>query len=203
MPEHRVCPWWLGYLLACPLRRFAQDPAKILAPYVHEGMTVLEPGPGMGFFTLDLARMVGASGRVVAVDIQPRMLAVLKRRVAKAGLAERVDCRLARHDSMAVADLAGMVDFALAFAVVHELPAGTRFFAEAAQALKPGACLLLAEPIAHVSAAQFEAELALAAQAGFVPADRPFIRRSRAALLKRPAIDRNPKAVESALAHIG
>ena len=71
---HRVCPWWLGYLLASPLRRLMQDPVKVVAPYVREGMTVLEPGPGMGFFTLELARLVGPSGRVVAVDIQPRML---------------------------------------------------------------------------------------------------------------------------------
>ena len=53
---HRVCPWWLGYLLASPLRRLMANPRKLLAPYVHEGMTVLEPGPGMGFFTLELAR---------------------------------------------------------------------------------------------------------------------------------------------------
>ena len=76
---HAVCPWRIGYLLASPLRRLLHDPAKILAPYVREGMTVLEPGPGMGFFTLELARRVGASGRVVAVDIQPRMLDRLKR----------------------------------------------------------------------------------------------------------------------------
>jgi hypothetical protein len=47
---HGVCPWWLGYLLASPLRRLMMDPRKLLAPYVHEGMTVLEPAPGMGFF---------------------------------------------------------------------------------------------------------------------------------------------------------
>jgi hypothetical protein len=42
---HRVCPWWIGYLLASPLRRWlGQDPAKILSPYVREGMTILEPG---------------------------------------------------------------------------------------------------------------------------------------------------------------
>lgn len=45
------------------------DPQKLLAPYVHERMIVLEPGPGMGFFTLQLARLVRASGRVVALDI--------------------------------------------------------------------------------------------------------------------------------------
>ncbi len=54
--NEKVCPWWAGYFLASPLRQLFQDPAKILAPYVREGMTVLEPGPGMGFFTLELAR---------------------------------------------------------------------------------------------------------------------------------------------------
>jgi len=78
----RVCPWWLGYLLASPVRRLLQDPRKLLGPYVREGMTVLEPGPGMGFFTLEIARLVGPSGRVVAVDIQPRMLSSLRRRSA-------------------------------------------------------------------------------------------------------------------------
>jgi predicted methyltransferase len=61
--SRRICPWWLGYFLASPLRRWLRhDPTKILAPYVREGMTVFEPGPGMGFFTLELARRVGASG---------------------------------------------------------------------------------------------------------------------------------------------
>jgi SAM-dependent methyltransferase len=179
MAQH-VCPWWLGYLLACPLRRFAQDPAKLLAPYVREGMTVLEPVPGMGFFTLDLARLVGPSGRVVAVDIEPRMIARLKRRAARAGLTERLDARIASSNSLGVADLAGAVDFSLVFGVVHELPAMETFFAELAQASKPGAGLLLAEPVVHVKRAQFEAELQAAAKAGFVVADRPSIRRRRA-----------------------
>ena len=73
--------------LASPLRRLMYNPDSILAPHVRKGMTVLEPGPGMGFFTLELARRVGPSGRVVAVDIQPRMLDRLKRRAALAGLA--------------------------------------------------------------------------------------------------------------------
>ena len=69
----RICPWWLGYALASPLRRLMHDPRAILSPLVVEGMTVVEPGPGMGFFTLELARLVGPRGRVVAIDVQPRM----------------------------------------------------------------------------------------------------------------------------------
>jgi SAM-dependent methyltransferase len=181
----RVCPWWLGYLLASPLRRLMSNPGKILAPHVREGMTVLEPGPGMGFFTLELARLVGPHGRVVAVDIQPRMLAGLKKRVAKAGLLERVDARLAPRSSMGLTDLAGTVDFALVYAVLHELPSADAFFAETAEALRPGACLLLVEPAGHVNAARFAAELKAAAQAGLEVVDRPSVGRSHAALLKK------------------
>ena len=168
----RVCPWWLGYLLASPVRRLMQDPAKILAPYVREGMTVLEAGPGMGFFTVELARRVGESGRVVVVDIEPRMIEGLKRRVAKAGLLERVQVRLAQPDSMGLADLAGAVDLVVAIAVVHEMPSDGVFFSEAAQALKPGGGVLLLEPSGHVNAARFDSELAVASQAGLKVQDR-------------------------------
>jgi ubiquinone/menaquinone biosynthesis C-methylase UbiE len=185
MARHKVCPWWLGFLLASPLRRLAQDPGRILAPYVRDGMAVLEPGPGMGFFTLELARMVGVAGHVVAGDIQPQMISRLKRRVAKAGLLERVDVRLAGADSMGLADLTGTIDFVLAFAVVHELTAPDSFFAEVERTLKPGGTLLLAEPVGHVRAPQFEQQLALAAQAGLRLIERPSIRRSHAALLQR------------------
>jgi hypothetical protein len=57
-----ACPWWLGYLLITPLRRLKENPAKILAPLVRSGMTAVEPGPGMGYFTLELARRVGPQG---------------------------------------------------------------------------------------------------------------------------------------------
>jgi SAM-dependent methyltransferase len=183
--SHRVCPWWLGYLLACPLRRFSQDPAAILSPYIREGMTVLEPGPGMGFFTLELARLVGASGRVVAVDIQPKMLAGLRRRLARRGLLARVDARLVARDSLGVADLAGAVDFALAYAMVHELPSAESFFAEVAASLKPGAQVLLAEPRGHVKLPDFEAELKAAAKAGLRVIGHPSIWRSHTAVLTK------------------
>ncbi|MGB7555044.1 MAG: methyltransferase domain-containing protein [Candidatus Korobacteraceae bacterium] len=182
---HRVCPWWLGYWLTCPLRRFWENPGPILAPNVHEGMTVLEPGPGMGYFTLELARLVGPSGRVIAVDVQPKMIDRLQRRAAKAGLLARVDARVASAESMGITDLQGSIDFTLAFAVVHEFPDVSRFFVEVTRASKAGATLLLAEPAGHVKAADFDAELQAASAAGLTMIDRPPVRRSLTALLKR------------------
>ena len=186
MSEH-VCPWWLGYFLINPLRRFKQDPGEILSPYVRQGMTVLEPGPGMGYFTLELARRVGPSGRVVTVDIQAKMLQKLERRAAKQRLLERIETRLVQKDSMGLGDLKETVDFALAFAVVHELPDGSRFFAEISEALKPGAFLLLAEPRGHVKQTKFEAELKAAAGAGLNFRNGPAISSSHSALFQRAA----------------
>jgi len=182
---HRVCPWWFGYFLISPLRRMRQDPVRIVAPYIREGQTVLEPGPGMGFFTLELARLVGRSGRVVAIDIQPKMLERLKRRSAKVGLAERLDARLAPADSLGLGDLTGRIDFTLAFAVVHELPDAGRFFREIAAAAKPESLLLVAEPKGHVKEPEFEAELRLAKEAGFEMVDQPAIKGSYTAVFKK------------------
>jgi SAM-dependent methyltransferase len=148
-------------------------------------MTVLEPWPGMGFFTLPLARLVGSRGRVVGVDIQPKMIRKLKRRLAKAGLQPRVDVRLVEADSMGVSDLRGTVDFILAFAVVHEMPSPGPFFAHAFATAKPGARLLLVEPAGHVKDVEFEGELRDATQAGFQVLERPHIRGSQAALLQK------------------
>jgi ubiquinone/menaquinone biosynthesis C-methylase UbiE len=177
-----VCPWWLGYFLLNPLRRWGQDPGKILGPYVAEGMTVVEPGPGMGFFTLELARRVGASGRVVAVDVQPRMLSRLRRRAERAGLAQRIDARLAAADNLGVNDLDGKVDFVLAFAVVHELPDTGRFFSEARRLLASTGKLFLAEPQGHVNEKEFAEELEVARRAGLQVVERPVVARSRTAV---------------------
>lgn len=181
--QAHVCPWWLGWLLASPIRKLFQGPARILAPHVREGMTVLEPGPGMGFFTLELARRVGPTGHVFAVDVQPRMLVGLRRRSARAGLDDRIVTRLATQESLGVESLEGVVDFVLAFAMVHELPDAAHFFAEIRMVLAPGGKVLLAEPKGHVKPAEFEASLAAAARAGLRHEPGPAIARSLTALL--------------------
>ena len=183
--SHAVCPWWIGYFLASPLRRLWQDPHTILSPLVAEGMTALEPGPGMGFFTLELARLVGPHGRVIAVDVQPRMLAALRRRATRRGLAERIETRQISGESLGIADLAGRVDFVLAFAMVHEVPDRARFFAEVAAGLEPGGRVLLAEPRGHVSEALFAKFLQLAAASGLREVSRPVIASSRSAVLTK------------------
>jgi SAM-dependent methyltransferase len=182
---HHICPWWMGYVLASPLRRLWQNPKKILGPYVRPGMTALDVGPGMGFFSLPLARMVGPDGRVVCVDIQPQMIDSLRRRAKRDRLLERMDLRICDDDSLGLDDLTGRVDLALGFAVAHEMPDVVSFVRQIHAALAPGGRFLLAEPAGRVQPDEFNRTVHEAEEAGFAVIDRPDIKRSRSVVLQR------------------
>jgi len=165
-----------------PLRKLYYNPEDILKPYIHEGMTVLEVGSGMGFFTLPMARLVGESGHVVGVDLQERMLRAVKKRAVRAGLINRMDLRVCTPTSLGIDDLAEKVDFALVFAVVHEVPDAKRFLSEIQRSLGKGGLLLFSEPAGHVPRKAFEDTLATAQILGFRIADSPKITRSYSSL---------------------
>jgi ubiquinone/menaquinone biosynthesis C-methylase UbiE len=184
MAQH-ICPWWVGYLLASPVRRLMQNPEELLRPYVWSGMTVLEPGPGMGFFTIVLAQMIGEAGRVVAVDIQPAMLKSLRRRAVKAGVTPRIDARLAHPSSLGIADLESKIDLVLACAVVHEMPSPQSFFREAAAAMKSDACVLFVEPAGHVKPELFAKELDAAHRSGLFVKEQLSIPRTHSVVLAK------------------
>lgn len=182
--QSEPCPWWVGYVLVSPLRKLFQNPSDLVAPYVEDGMVVLEPGCGMGFFTLELAKRVGPTGRVVAADLQERMLDGLRRRAGHAGLLDRIDLRQVPEDRLGISDLAGRVDLVLAFYVVHELANPAGFFEEVRQALRPTGKILIVEPRSHGGGdVSFEEELELAARSGLVVVDRPAFKRNQVAML--------------------
>jgi SAM-dependent methyltransferase len=60
-----VCPWWFASTFDNVLRRLVHDPPGILAPFLSEGMTVLDAGCGMGHFSIGMARLVGERGKIV------------------------------------------------------------------------------------------------------------------------------------------
>ena len=161
-----------------------QDPKAIMRPYVREGMTVLDVGCGMGFFSLPLADLVGDSGKVICVDLQEKMIKGLMRRAKRARVTERIDARICNRDSLGLDDLAGEIDFALLFALAHEVSDKERLFSEVYITMKEDAKLLLAEPKAHVSKADFEKTVAIAQDTGFTVLRDAEIRRSRAVLLR-------------------
>jgi ubiquinone/menaquinone biosynthesis C-methylase UbiE len=184
MAEH-VCPWWVGYLLLNPMRRLVQRAEKIFGYCISPSMTVLEIGPGMGFFSLDTARLLGPQGRLVCVDVQPKMIKVLKKRAEKAGVSDHLDARVCSTDSLGIDDLAGTVDLALVIATAHEVSDRQRLFAQVRDSLKPDGKLFLAEPKFHVKRDLFETIEASAVDEGFNVIEYPRMFRSRAVLLGR------------------
>jgi ubiquinone/menaquinone biosynthesis C-methylase UbiE len=181
-----VCPWWLGYLLVNPLRKaLGHHPEAILAPYLRPGMKALDIGSGMGFFTIPMAKMLGTTGRVYAVDPQPKMISALERRLSKAGVQGHVETRVCSFDSLKIGDLAGVIDFALTFAMVHEVPDKPRLFKEVADALKTGGLLLFAEPKGHVSEEAFAESIKIAEAQGLKRVESPAVNRCISVVLKK------------------
>ena len=177
-----VCPWWLIGAFDNPLRRLLQKPERILSGLVKPGQVAADIGCGMGYFTVPLARLAGPEGRVLAIDLQEKMLAGARRRAARAGVSERVQfCRA----SPAGFGVAGPVDFVLTFWMVHEVPDQERFLKEVHALLRPGGTWLLAEPPIHVTQAMFDRTVAVAQSVGFTPLSRPRIAFSRAVLFAR------------------
>ena len=176
----QVCPWWISYFTDNPFRRLLHRPAAILAHYIQPGMAVMDFGCGMGFFSIPMARLIGNEGRVIAVDLQQKMLDVLRKRAAKAGVAERIDTHRCEPDSIRIDE---PIDFALAFYSVHEAPDPERVITEIHGLLRAEGRFLLVEPIGHVRAGEFEGLLSFGKDTGFKVGDRPRIRLSHGALL--------------------
>ena len=184
MPE-KVCPVWIGHLLANPVRRLVQNPKNILEPYVTNGMTVLDFGCAMGFFSLPLAHMVGSSGKVICVDVQEGMIKSLEKRIRKAGLSDRVETRVCQHNSLGMDDVKEEIDFALAFSVVHEVSDAAGLISAIRETLKPSGQFLVAEPWGHVSEEKFGMTVSVAEQNGFKVIDKPRIGRSQVVMLEK------------------
>lgn len=179
-PQDPVCPVTLAGTLDSRIRGWLQSPRRLLEPHVREGMTALDFGCGPGFFTLELARLVGSSGRVIAVDLQPGMLERVCVKIQGTALEPRITLHRSQPDRIG---LSTPVDFALAFYVLHEFRDPAAFLAELRQLLTARGQLLIVEPPFHVSRAAFEATLQVAQRAGFSLMARPRIRFNKAALL--------------------
>jgi ubiquinone/menaquinone biosynthesis C-methylase UbiE len=174
-----VCPRWLCFTFDNIFRELLHDPYKILRPYIKEGDTVLDVGPGIGYFTIPMAHLVGNRGRVIVADVQNKMLLAIKERAKRAGVLPRVNLHLASADSLGVKT---KVDFILAFWMVHEVLDKEQFFSEAHFLLKKNGKFLMVEPKFHVSRKKFVRTLDYARKAGFTIKNSPYVSLSRAAL---------------------
>ena len=126
-----------------PERETEEAPSKALAALeLKPGMVVADIGAGSGYYTSRMSKLVGATGRVYATDIQPGMIELLNRRVQAEGLGN-VTAVLSGVDDPKLPprsiDLAIMVD------VYHELQTPQVFLQKLREVFKPGGRLVLVE----------------------------------------------------------
>jgi ubiquinone/menaquinone biosynthesis C-methylase UbiE len=178
--NHHVCSWWMAYTFDNPLRRLIHKPQKVLGNYVKKGMTVMDLGCGMGHFSIGMAELVGRTGKVIAVDLQQKMLDIMHKRARRAGLADRIFSDLGRADDIGVEE---PVDFILAFWMVHEVPDQKKFFKHLKNLMVTDGRILVAEPKMHVTAGDFKRTLDIAQSCKLQCSEIPNIRFSHAALL--------------------
>jgi len=182
MRKNRVCPVERAGSLDNKLRRWFQDPQKILRAYVKKGMTVLDLGCGPGFFSVDLAQMVGESGRIIASDLQDGMLQKLQSKIQGTELEERIILHKCEDDKIGIEE---QVDFILAFYMVHEIPHQDMFFKEIETILKTNGLILIVEPPFHVSKKAFKQTVERAQETGLIAGEGPKVFFSKTVILKK------------------
>lgn len=177
-----VCGHTHSFFLDNFIRRIFQNPKKIVGEYIREGNTVMDLGCGPGYFSVDMARMVGPNGRVVAVDLQTEMLEKLQRKLKGTDLEKRILLHKCPQDRIGL-DGDKKADFILAYYMVHETPDHGRFLREIRTLLKPNGRFLVVEPPFHVSKNQFQGIMADARKAGFQILSQPSGKGGRSMLL--------------------
>jgi ubiquinone/menaquinone biosynthesis C-methylase UbiE len=174
-----VCPSEFSGSLDNSIRRWIQNPQKILKPYIKKGMTVLDLGCGPGFFTADIAKMLSDSGKVIAADLQEGMLEKVARKIRGTSLEQRVELHKCQINSIGINE---KVDFILAFWMVHEVPDHVMLFEELKSILNQEAKIFIIEPKMHVTAKSFDELSGILEKSGFEILDRPKVFFSRTLL---------------------
>lgn len=139
-------PRQFASLLEHPLRLEYLDPPQMLDRIgIGAGMVVLDLGCGTGLFTRAAAHMVGAGGRIHAVDLQAAMLAETNRRVEFEAVLDRVSLHHCGAYELPLPD--STVDAALVIATLGEIPDKPAALNELRRVLKPGARLGIADEV--------------------------------------------------------
>jgi ubiquinone/menaquinone biosynthesis C-methylase UbiE len=137
MSYHGI-PW-----LNRPERMQEENPQEMLEQLrVEPGMTVCDMGCGDGYYTVELARRVGADGKVLAVDIQPEMLQELSRRCERMEI-KNVDMVLGLPHDPKLPE--GQVDLILMVDVYHEFSNPVQMLKAMRRSLKPNGRIALVE----------------------------------------------------------
>ncbi|MBP1665599.1 MAG: Methyltransferase type 11 [Bacteroidetes bacterium] len=175
-----ICPVEYAGSLDNPIRKLVHKPHRILEAYISKGMTVLDLGCGPGFFTIEMAKLVGETGRVIAADLQQGMLDKVAGKIRGTDLEQRIELHKCQDDMIGISK---KVDFVMAFWMVHEVPDQQRLFEELKSVMNPGGRIWIIEPRIHVTEKSFKMMISRLESTGLEIIERPGIWLSRSVLL--------------------
>lgn len=136
-------PEFLANMIDNPLRRQIQPPDDMPPRHhIEPGMTVLEVGPGNGRYTVATARRVGNTGKVIAIDIEPKMIERVSHRAQLAGVTN-LEAKTANVYALPFDD--GTFDAIYMITVIGEIPELLRALEEFYRVLKPSGTLAFSE----------------------------------------------------------
>lgn len=145
-------------------------------------MTVLDLGCGPGFFSIEIAKILAGSGKVIAADLQEGMLDKVRAKIAGTEMEQRIMLHKCQEHNI---NLTHKVDFILAFYMIHEVPDHDKLFRELTSLLNSGGQLFIAEPKLHVSKEAFDLMVKKIRVNGMDVISHPKIFFSRTVVLKK------------------
>ena len=164
----RPCPYALAWLVENPIRRWYMSQV-VDRVGIRPGELVLELGPGPGTFTVKAALRAEPGGRLVSVDIQPKMIAAVEKKVRAAGLTN-VETQVASAYNLPLDDES--VDRAFLVTVLQEIPDRQQAFAELRRVLKPEGILSITEELLDPNYRPVRTTICWAEEAGFELVER-------------------------------
>ena len=136
-------PEFAANIIDNPLRRRIQPPGEMPARHgVIQGMKVLEVGPGNGTYSIATAQALGAKGRLITIDIEPKMIERVNQRILEEGI-QNIEARVA--DVFELPFEENSFDLVYMIAVIGEIPTPEKAMAEFHRILKPGGILAFSE----------------------------------------------------------
>ena len=136
-------PQFAANIIDNPFRRRIQPPYETAIRHgIEPGMTVLDVGPGNGTYTLGAARRVGDKGKIIAIDIEPKMIERVERKIEQEGI-RNIEARIADVYELPFEERS--FDLIYMIAVIGEIPSPEKAVKEFYRVLSPSGTLVFSE----------------------------------------------------------